>query len=130
MRLSLVALLAAMCSGCAATYNTQIVGRNLAAPARPAPQNVAIVHDPVTTPGAIEVARIHVQGDAQGNALGCQDALREGARKLGADVIFVSESKGSFAPTCDGIAYALPANAPTTTSAPAASSPAATAAAP
>jgi hypothetical protein len=71
-------------------------------------QATAIVHTPVTTAGAVELARIHEHGNDMGDAPGCQNAIAEEARKLGANVVYVTHSKVGIFPYCYGTAYWVP----------------------
>ena len=130
-RLTLAALTLSL-AGCFGSYgshfDSQITGRNVAAGHRTAVQNCAIVHDPVTNPAAVELARIHTNGDMFQDALGCQGELANQAKHLGANVVYVTtngkNAVGGNSPTCDGIAYSIPEGTsptapPSTTSAPA-----------
>lgn len=103
---SFFAVLVVSLTGCAA-FSTSVTPAT-GAPKLPPSTSAEVVHSPPAA-NAVEIAKIHAQGNNYSKPSECENQLVSEAKKAGANTVYVRTSDGVFGggPACDGTAYVV-----------------------
>ena len=106
MRSFFVAVAVLSLTACSA-FSTSVTP-TAGAPHLPPSSYAEALHAPPPAP-AVEVAKIHAQGNNMSDTSACEARLVIEARKVGANAVLVQPAQGVWGggPACDGVAYVV-----------------------